>query len=118
MGNLQIDSEEILRDTYQAFLNNKSQAEYYDELPRRVGTISKQGYKELYHSHLVPTKIKIDVELFEYEIKRYDNYFEQWGKFHDHLPRKACALVNYDGKLKENDAINQSLYEYNIIVKL
>jgi len=112
MSNLQIDANEIMQDTYQAFNTNKVQADYYNELYTKVGSISKNNYTALYYKHLVPTKIKIDVGLFEHEIKRYDTCFEQWGTMHSDLPRKACALVNYDGLLKENDVVNASLFEY------
>lgn len=114
MGNLQIDADEIMRDTFEAFFANEVQVDYYGALHDTVGNISKDDYTALYYKYLVPTKIKIDHELFEYEIKQYDKCFEQWGKVLSELPRKACALVNYDGLIKEDDVVNRSLYEHNV----
>ena len=114
MSNLQIDADEIMIETLAAFDANELQVDYYNELHSTVGNITKDDYIALYYNYLVPTNIKIDHELFEHEIKRYDRCFEQWGKTLSTLPRKACALVNYDGLIKENDQINRSLYEWNI----
>ena len=108
-----VDREEIFRDTQKAFMSNPAQVLHYNDLPHRIGQVPEQQYNELYNKPLVPTSIKIDVELFNHEIQRYDNWFEQWGRTFDHLPRKAVALVNQDGQLKQHDPVNRSLYEYN-----
>ena len=110
-----VDREEIFRDTYNAFAGNEIQKEAVSKLDSKVGTVPEKAYKALYTDPLVPTGIKIDCELFNWEIKRYDNWFEQWGSTFDHLPRKAVALVNEDGLVKTDDPVNRSLYEYNMV---
>ena len=111
---IQVDREQILQDTYNAFNSTPQQKEAVSKLEEKVGRIPEAAYKALYTSPLVPTGLKIDVELFNYEIRRYDNWFEQWGHTMDYLPRKAIALVNEDGYIKTDDPVNKSLYEYNV----
>ena len=114
MPSLTIDSKQILEDTNKGFMGNSIQKAKFDSLAESVGKIPEHLYKELYNKPLVRTTIKIDVDQFEREIPRYDNWFAQWGHTFAHLPRKAVALTNIDGVLKDNDPVNKSLYEYNI----
>ena len=109
-----VDREQILQDTDNAFNSTPQQKEAVSKLEERVGIVPEKAYKALYTAPLVPTGIKLDVELFNFEIRKYDNWFEQWGHTMDYLPRKAIALVNEDGHIKTDDPVNKSLYEYNV----
>jgi hypothetical protein len=56
-------------------------------------------YYKLHSSYIIPTTIKIDLDLFENEIKEYHHMFRRWGNNRNYLPRYGISLVNYDGKL-------------------
>jgi len=106
-----IDEQQIISDTKKAFFTSDIQKEKYASIKDFV---FEDAYRQLHTDYLVPLDIKIDVNLFVEEISLYKDYFEQWGNQHTHLPRKGLALVNQDGKLKLNDPINGSLYEWNV----
>lgn len=105
-----IDADKIISDSKKVFLDNIA---IQEKIKKLSDFINEDDYVKLHSKFLVPINLKFDVELFEKEIIQYDHYFEQWGKHHAHLPRYGAALVNQDGKLKPNDPINGSLYEYN-----
>ena len=50
-------------------------------------------YYDIHTSNLVPTNVKIDLDLFHEEIKNYQERFEQWGNTHSDLPRTGMALT-------------------------
>lgn len=105
-----IDIKKIILDSKKVFLENH----FIQEKIKKISNfIDDDEYIKLHRSFLVPLNLKFDVELFKEEIKMYDHFFEQWGKHHAYLPRYGLALVNQDGKLKHEDPINGSLYEYN-----
>lgn len=59
-------------------------------------------YKKYYDLHtefLIPLSIKIDLNLFEEEIKKYHSKFRRWGNNRNYLPRYGISLVNYDGNI-------------------
>ena len=55
-------------------------------------------YYDMHTNNLMPTNMKIDLDLFHEEIKDYQDLFEQWGPHHSDLPRTGLALT----KLKED----------------
>lgn len=50
-------------------------------------------YYGLHTQNLVPTNIKIDLDLFHKEIKNYQDKFQQWGPMHTDLPRTGMPLT-------------------------
>ena len=59
-------------------------------------------YYELHYDFVIPTTIKINVENFLHDIKKYHNLFRQWGENRNHLPRYGLSLVNYDGQINQD----------------
>jgi hypothetical protein len=106
-----IDSKKIITETLQAFSNSAAQQKKFSEI---VKYVNKNDYQQLHSSFLSPTTIKIDCDQFVKEIEKFSDDFEQWGTQHTHLPRYGLALVNQDGKIKKQDPINGSLYEWNV----
>jgi hypothetical protein len=105
-----IDVEKIIADTVNVFTKSLVQRNKISSLKDFV---DHDTYKNLHRNFLTPLDIKIDCDDFIKEIKRYNQYFQPWGKTHTHLPRMGLALVNQDGMLKDRDPINGSLYEWN-----
>jgi len=108
---MRVNSEEIIRLSKEVFLTSDIQKQKYNSL---VGWIHEEDYTRLHPFFLTPIDIKIDVEQFNKEIVAYNDFFEQWGNEHLHLPRYGLALVNQTGELHHNDPVNGSLYEYNL----
>lgn len=108
---MQINEEQIIKETKEAFLSSKVQQLRYNQIQ---DFINEDEYAELHTAPLVPLNIKIDPTRFENEILFFDVSFEQWGNNHQELPRYGLALVNQDGQLKDKDPINGSLYEWNV----
>ena len=104
-----VDTTKIINDTISVF-NTPLIHKHFQSLE----SISVEDYNQLHTSPLVPLNINIDVPSFLTEIEEWLPNAQQWGKSHLHLPRKALALVNEDGAIKENDPINGSLYEWNL----
>ena len=68
--------------------------------------MNKEEYYKIHKKNLSPLNIKIDVELFENQIKKFK--FRHWGdKFHEY-PRFALPLVNQNGSL--NNEIEPSCW--------
>lgn len=107
-----VNIKEILEETSRYFTKSK---DFKEKLSNSKRFIDKDIYEKLHPNPLTQTDIKINCAEFIQEIKQYENFFERWGKKHSHIPRYGLALVNTDGKLKTNDPINGSLYEYNIM---
>ena len=105
---MRIDSKKIIQDTYEVFNQTVNQQQKFKDLVK----LNKDEYYTIHPKPLTPTNIKIDKYQFLQDIEHYQLDFEQWGTKHN-LPRYGLALVNQDGKLKSNDPINNSLYEYN-----
>ena len=63
-----------------------------DNIPR----IPKERYKGLHTSNLIPTNICIDCDLFEKEIIKYADDFQQWGITHTNLKRYGLAITKDD----------------------
>mgnify|MGYP001162568436 CR=1 FL=1 len=57
-------------------------------------------YYKLHQQNLTPLKIKIDVDLFESQIKKYK--FIQWGDKFNEYPRYGLPVVNQNGRM-DND---------------
>lgn len=47
-----------------------------------------------------PTNIKVDVDLFNEEIKSWHHLFRQWGNNRPNNPRYGISLVNLDGEIE------------------
>lgn len=105
-----LNVEQIIAETKEVFFKTNTQRSKFQNI---TDFISESAYFNLHRNFLTPLKLKIDIETFSSEIVQYLDYFEQWGTRHTHLPRLGLALVNQDGKLKRNDPINGSLYEWN-----
>lgn len=58
-------------------------------------------YYDLHTSNLIPTNIKIDLDLFHEEVQDYQHLFEQWGNTHSDLPRTGMALTLPDDYPKD-----------------
>ena len=56
----------------------------------------RKYYELVKPAFLQPTSIKVDVKLFNEEIKEYHNIFRQWGYNRDHNPRFGISLFNLD----------------------
>tara|TARA_Y100000004_G_scaffold196985_1_gene269116 strand:- start:6800 stop:7507 length:708 start_codon:yes stop_codon:yes gene_type:complete len=59
----------------------------------------RKYYELVKPAFLQPTSIKVDVELFNEEIKEYHNIFRRWGYNRDHNPRFGISLFNLDGDI-------------------
>jgi hypothetical protein len=105
-----VDAEKIIQDTKDVFFRSEIQKKNFSKIKDFV---NETDYKRIHKTFLTPLKINIDVDLFLTEIEQYSRHFEKWGSTHSELPRYGLALVNQDGKLKSNDPINGSLYEWN-----
>ena len=103
---MKINAQEILQETHDVFIKSG----FKDILDNSI-TISKTDYYKLHTNFLVPTSIKIDIDLFVNQIQQFK--FHQWGKNHTHLPRYGLALVNQTGELIDDDPINGSLMTWN-----
>ena len=57
-------------------------------------------YYKLHQQNLTPLNIKIDVDLFESQIKKYK--FIQWGDKFNEYPRYGLPVVNQNGRM-DND---------------
>lgn len=57
-------------------------------------------YYKLFTNFLMPTSIKVDVDLFHNEIVDYHHLFRQWGYNRPHLPRYGISLLNTDGNIR------------------
>ena len=57
-------------------------------------------YYELHTKFLQPTNIKVDLELFNSEIKQYHDIFRQWGNNRPQNPRYGISLFNLDGNIR------------------
>ena len=57
-------------------------------------------YKSIHTQNLVPLPIVIDCDLFEDEIFRYDNLFEQFGNTHTELQRYSLGLTELDDPIE------------------
>jgi len=100
----------ILQDTdpnkfhydFETINNDEKQFDYYEK------------YYKLHKQFLQPTSIKIDIDLFEKEIKQYHHLFRSWGHNRNHIPRYGISLVNYTGSLEGDEDIACSpLDQYN-----
>lgn len=78
--------------TYAKLATDKS-LELYRKRDASLPTISKEKYKSLHTSNLIPTDIIIDCDLFERQIKKYDSQFQQWGITHTELERYGLPLT-------------------------
>ena len=106
---MKINAQAIIDETIEVF-EKSGAADIYRSCKDLVGD---EDYKRLHPSALTPTSILIDSDLFNNEIKQYNNYFEKWGTDHQELERYGLALVNQDGVLKTKDPINGSLMAWN-----
>jgi hypothetical protein len=106
-----INSKKIIADTLDVFSKSQAQKKKFLDIKNYV---SKKDYQLLHRSFLTPINLKINCDQFLEEIDQYADNFEQWGTQHTHIPRYGLALVNQDGKIKKNDAVNGSLYEWNV----
>ena len=61
-------------------------------------------YYELHTKFLQPTNIKVDLELFNSEIKQYHDIFRQWGNNRPQNPRYGISLFNLDGNIRRFDS--------------
>ena len=105
---MKIDAQKIIDETVAVF-EKSGAVEFY----KNAQLVMDEDYKRLHPSFLTATNIKIDCDKFNQEIQQFDNYFEQWGNDHQHLPRYGLALVNQDGILKTKDPVNGSLMAWN-----
>lgn len=71
-------------DTYEYFRNRSLSR---DRLP-------EEKYREIHTQNLVPLNLKIDCDLFEQEIIKHDNLFEQFGPTHTNLQRYSLGLTD------------------------
>lgn len=106
-----IDSKKIIEETLKTFSNSIAQQKKFSSIEKYI---DEAVYWQLHSSFLTPTVIKIDCDQFVKEIEKFSKNFEQWGTQHTHLPRYGLALVNRDGRIKKQDPINGSLYEWNV----
>lgn len=73
-------------------------------------------YWEIHTNFLVPTKLKIDIDLYESQISQYRTYFKPWGQNRPKLNdiRQGLPLVNLDGSYtNENDISIGPLDDHN-----
>ena len=62
--------------------------------------LTEKEYYTYHTQNLVPTKLKINSEIFVKEISKFN--FMPWGDVHLEFPRYAVPLINEDGIFKEN----------------
>tara|TARA_B100001964_G_scaffold29331_1_gene29915 strand:+ start:2688 stop:3413 length:726 start_codon:yes stop_codon:yes gene_type:complete len=100
-----ISPENFVYD-YDIINNDEDQFDYYKK------------YYDLHTEFLRPLNIKIDINLFEKEIKQYHNKFRRWGSNRNHLPRYGISLVNYDGNINgKYDIACGPLDQYNLAIR-
>ena len=73
----------------------------------------EQEYYKLHKKNLNPLDIKIDCDLFESEISKYE--FQPWGDINREFARYAVPLVNLDGILKDDDPACYPLDRWNFV---
>ena len=88
--NLRVEQKKKLND------NNIS---YDYKLKNDIKIMSEIEYDKIHTSPLRPTTLKINVEKFLDDIKKYQKFFKMWGdKFQDY-GRYGLPLINMNGKL-------------------
>lgn len=91
---------------YTMINRDESQFDYYKK------------YYDLHTEFLRPLNIKIDLNLFEEEIKQYHSKFRRWGDNRNYLPRYGISLVNYDGNINgKYDIACGPLDQYNSAIR-
>ncbi len=75
-------------------LSNWPEWQHFRDLSLSRDRLSEERYREIHTKNLVPLDIKIDCDLFESEIKQYDNLFEQFGPTHTDLERYSLGLTD------------------------
>lgn len=92
----------IFKYDYNQIENEKIKFDYFSK------------YYNLHRNVILPTKIKIDIDLFKKEINQYHHLFREWGNKRNHLPRYGISLVNYDGDIYgEYDIACSPIDQYN-----
>ena len=81
----------VMKNNYYELEHNPK----YEKFRRLATSLPSLGnkYYNLHTKNLVPTNIKINVDLFKKELKNYEHKFEQWGITHTDLPRYSLALT-------------------------
>lgn len=77
--------------------------------------LTQDEYYKYHHQNLIPTHIKIDVDLFKKEINQFK--WQRWGDLHHEFPRFAVPLVNDDGLFHNDDPACYPLDRYNFLLK-
>lgn len=62
-------------------------------------TLDMDKFHVLVDENFVPLPIKIDVELFEKQMREHHHLFTDWGNRHPEMFRKGLPLVNRDGEV-------------------
>ena len=68
-------------------------------------------YYKLHTRFIQPLNIKIDIPLFESEIKQYHKVFRTWDINRLHLPRYGISLVNDDGDINKKEDLGCSVID-------
>ncbi len=68
-------------------------------------------YNNLHTQFIQPLDIKINIPLFEEEIKQYHNKFRTWDINRPHLPRYGISLVNDDGDIHKEEDLGCSVFD-------
>jgi len=71
-------------------------------------------FDSFYHLHktfIQPLNIKIDIPLFEEEIKQYHKFFRSWDINRPHLPRYGISLVNNNGLIRQKVDLGCSVFD-------
>ena len=86
-----------------------TQPEYqpYRDKYRNIPRIQRKEYNNIHTSNLIPTDIIINCDLFESEIVRYKDDFQQWGVTHTDLSRYGLAIT------KDSNNYNTPIYPTN-----
>lgn len=74
----------------------------------KLPKISYEDYIKLHTDYIVPLNLKIDLDLFNEEIKLYKDNFRRWGTRHTQYPRYGISLCNLTGKI--DDEIDPCCY--------
>ena len=77
--------------------------------------LTEKKYYTYHTQNLVPTKLKINSEVFVKEISKFN--FMPWGDVHLEFPRYAIPLVNEDGIFKEDDPACYPLDRWNFLLE-
>jgi hypothetical protein len=80
-------------------LSNWPEWEYFRKLSLSRVRLPAEKYKEIHTQNLVPLDIKIDCDLFEQEIMKYDSLFEQFGPTHTNLERYSLGLTDLENPI-------------------